>query len=339
MKKHLQVYKKSAEKVLRELKRSGFIDYDYKIQYRPEYLLVPLKDNIDKDSLDDLEILDVQEIRNDRRVSPLKISGSYDTIGSIVVTKESDPMRLAELSHNLLESGKGIRSVYRDRGVRGESRLRDLELVAGEDNKETLYRENGITLSVDLSRAYFSPRLATERFLLANRVRDGEKIIDMFAGIGPFSILIAALHDVDILAIDSNPDAIDLLNQNIGINKLRGRIVPINGNSAEVMRHYPMADRIIMNFPTGAFRFIDAANERLRENGRINYYEISTYDTISERMDLFRSMGLIAEAKREVHAYSKSERMFSIELVKKITDRVSGVAQNNIHGIDGVEQT
>ncbi|MFG1520162.1 MAG: class I SAM-dependent methyltransferase family protein [Thermoplasmataceae archaeon] len=337
MKNHIKVDKKSAEKEIRKLKVEEWIDYDYKIQDIGKYLLIPLKDNVNSEKLWTFEIVQESGIRNERRINPLRISGSYDTIGSIVVTKESDPVKLMQLSRNLLNSGKGIRSVYRDRGVRGKARLRDLELVLGEDNKKTLYKENGITLNVDISRAYFSPRLATERFLLANRVKDGEIIIDMFAGIGPFSILIASMRDVDIIAIDSNPEAISLLNDNIKINRLRGRIIPVIGDSALIMRNYPKADRIIMNFPTGAFQFIDAAVEQLKDGGRIDYYEIASYEEIAIRMDHFRDMGLIAEAKREVHAYSKSLRMFSIELLKKTANGMATIGQNNIRSLDKVK--
>ena len=107
--------------------------------------------------------------------------------------------------------------------IKGTIRIRDLEFLAGTDDSITIHKEHGARLKLDVKEVYFSPRLATERIRVSNSVKDGEKILDMFCGIGPFPILIAKNHDVDITAVDINEAAIKYLNENIKLNKLKNR--------------------------------------------------------------------------------------------------------------------
>jgi tRNA (guanine37-N1)-methyltransferase len=72
-----------------------------------------------------------------------------------------------------------------------------------------------------VTKVYFSPRLSQERLRIAQKVRGGEVVIDMFAGVGPFSIQIAKkFNNVKVYAIDTNPVAIQFLKQNIALNKI-----------------------------------------------------------------------------------------------------------------------
>ena len=87
-----------------------------------------------------------------------------------------------------------------------------------------------------MRKVYFSPRLATEREKITNQVNNGETIIDMFTGVGPFSIAIAHNKKVEIYAIDINPDAIHYLGKNIILNKIQGKIIPILGDVKDVLK-------------------------------------------------------------------------------------------------------
>ena len=78
---------------------------------------------------------------------------------------------------------------------------------------------------LDVKKVYFSPRLATERKRVADLVSDGEEILDMFAGVGPFPFVIAKEKSVDITAVDINEVAIQYLNENIKINKVKEKLI------------------------------------------------------------------------------------------------------------------
>jgi tRNA (guanine37-N1)-methyltransferase len=107
-------------------------------------------------------------------------------------------------------------------------------------------------------------------------VADGEKILDMFCGIGPFPIVIAKNRNVDISAVDINDEAIKYLDENIELNKLKGSIKTYCGDVREVSESFNSKfDRIIMNLPGLAYTFLDVAFDLIEENGIINYYEFS----------------------------------------------------------------
>ena len=95
------------------------------------------------------------------------------------------------------------KAVFRKKSeIKGIIRTRELEHIAGEVVSETIHHEFGCKLMLDVKKVYFSPRLATERKRVADNVKDNEIIVDMFAGFGPFPILITKDHDVQIYAID-----------------------------------------------------------------------------------------------------------------------------------------
>ncbi len=132
---------------------------------------------------------------------------------------------------------------------------------------------------LDVKDVYFSPRLATERRIIGDEVQDGELIIDMFTGVGPFAINISRrsyLKDVTIYAIDINPSAIHYLKENIKLNKVQGKVKPLLGDVAKVLKDLDIhADRVIMNLPGTACEFLPVAVEHLKPGGILNYYQFS----------------------------------------------------------------
>ena len=151
-----------------------------------------------------------------------------------------------------------------------------MEFLSGEDDSVTIHKEHGARLKLDVKEVYFSPRLATERKRVMENVKDGEKILDMFCGIGPFPIVIARNKNVDIIAVDINEEAIRYLNENIKLNKLKGNIETKCGDIREVSKSFNMKfDRIIMNLPGLAYTFLDIAVDLIEDGGIINYYEFS----------------------------------------------------------------
>lgn len=300
------------------LRKAGLVDDSFQIQRDDEYVYIPVAGGSSgaPRQFPSMETVELDPVRSREKPRPRKAGGAFDLIGEIAITKIRNRERAVELARDLISVHPNIRAVYLDRGILGEYRLRDLELLEGDSLLTTRYRENGIIFELDVSRVYFSPRLATERMLVAKEAVDGETIIDMFAGIGAFSLNIARLHDVSITAIDSNPDAILYMNRCISLNSLKGSINPVNGDARDVMRSLPEADRIIMNLPHDAFGFLGDALARLKVGGTLHYYEILDIEGIAGRMEAMRSAGLEIRSRREVHGYSTTQSMFSLTAVK-----------------------
>lgn len=204
---------------------------------------------------------------------------SIDFIGDIAIVEF--PLELEEhkrlIGEVILNVHKQVRLVLaKSSAVKGVYRLRDFEVIAGSGSTETVHREYGCIYHLDLSKVYFSPRLSYEHYRVASQVHEGEVIVDMFAGIGPFSVLIAKKReDVKIYAIDINPDAIRYLKKNIAVNKVQDRVVPIQGDAEKVIRKRlrGVADRVIMNLPERSIKYVEAAVDTIKpEGGIIHYY-------------------------------------------------------------------
>src|SRR5207249_10944271 len=109
----------------------------------------------------------------------------------------------------------------------------------------------------------------------AQQVKPGECVVDMFAGVGPFSILIAKrLNDVQIHAIDANPEATRLIGENATMNKVQDRIKVWSGDARVVIKNNlaGTATRVIMNHPSQAREFLEPAREALGTDGGIVHY-------------------------------------------------------------------
>jgi tRNA (guanine37-N1)-methyltransferase len=203
---------------------------------------------------------------------------SYDIIGDIIIIKLPDKFLQKRFLYGekLLERMPYIKVVYRQvEPVRGTYRIRRLEHLAGEERTWTIYKEHGIRLKVDVEKTYFSPRLSTERLRIMKLVEDGETIINMFAGVGSYSILIAKYKNIHhIHSIDINPVAIDYHLENNIINKVEDKITLYRGDAGEMIDKYltNIGDRILMPLPERAIEYLKYAIKALKDIGWIHIY-------------------------------------------------------------------
>ena len=209
-----------------------------------------------------------------------QLYSSYDIIGDIAVIRVPEPLKPKSeaIGRAIMELHKHVKTVLMQTGpVHGELRLRRLEWAAGERRTETTHKEFGCLFKVDLGRCYFSPRLLHERMRIARLVSDGEIVINMFAGVGCFSIIIAKHSKVRrVYSIDINPDAIRYLKENAKLNRVSDIVIPILGDSKVVIRERlrGIADRVLMPLPLRAYEYLEYAKEALRSDGGwIHYYD------------------------------------------------------------------
>lgn len=205
-----------------------------------------------------------------RKIAPPKLRVPLDFIGDIALVREM----LSEEEITQLLSKPFVNTILLDRGITGDFRVRDLMWVGGERKFSTYYKENDLIFYIDLKKAYFNPRLSTERARIAGLVEEGETVIDMFAGIGPFPLNIASKKDSLVYGIDINPDAIKMMRQNIELNhkKLLGQVIPIEGDAKTARLG---GSRIIMNLPLSSINFLDAALSLLGGyTGNIHLYAL-----------------------------------------------------------------
>ena len=177
-----------------------------------------------------------------------------------------------------MKTHKRVKAVWRQASpVSGDFRLRKLKWVAGERKTETLHKEYGCIFKVDLEKCYFSPRLSYERMRIARQVQPDEVILNMFAGVGCYSIIIAK-HSKSgkIFSIDINPFAIQYMQENIKLNKVEEKVVPVQEDAKKVIeeRLQNVADRVPMPLPEKAYEYLDYALLALKPTGGwIHYYD------------------------------------------------------------------
>ncbi len=206
-----------------------------------------------------------------------ELFSAFDQIGRIIIVRIPDSLlgKKRVIGEALLEQVKTAESVfYQSSDVEGDFRTRGLELIAGADSTETEYREHGCRFVVDVQKAFFSPRLSTERLRIASQVQDSDVIVNMFAGIGTFSIVAAKNKKCTVYSIDANPEASRLCEQNVSMNRLAGRVITINGDAAEVVREklQDAATRTLMLLPERSDEFLDSAVAATGSGGIIHYY-------------------------------------------------------------------
>jgi tRNA (guanine37-N1)-methyltransferase len=298
----IKIPKKKGEPVRRILLELDALDNSLKISSDETFLYLPLTRELPQNELEILpeeaKVIDYDFELQQRKHVPEDLLGfnpSYEVIGDIALLEDPDldKEKASKIADALLQTQPNIKTVLKPlTPVIGEFRTREFELIAGEPKTETVHREYGCRYKVDLARAYFTPRLSTERARILSWIKEGETVVDMFAGVGPYSILLAkSKKPSKVIAIDKNPDAVHYLKENIILNSVKN-IEAIEGDAKEEAKKFAgTSDHVIMNLPHNAYEFIDSAVLLTKPGGIIHYYGITPED------DLFESsIKLIEEA-------------------------------------------
>lgn len=178
-----------------------------------------------------------------------------EVIGDIAVIRKPfdlDASALKPLAERLLQELSYVRSVWvAVTPVSGEHRVREYVHLAGERRSETVYREHGCSFVLDITRVYVSPVLSYDHARVARMVRAGERVLNMFAGIGGYSIVVSRLAKPSyVLSIDINPHAARYARVNAEINGVASVNEVVEGDAlliAEGLRRE--FDRVLLPLP------------------------------------------------------------------------------------------
>ena len=236
-----------------------------------------------------------------------ELYSAFDQIGDIIVIRIPDSLlpKKKIIGETLLQNVRPARSVfYKSSDVEGDFRTRNLEVIAGEDNTQTEYKEFGCRFKVDVEKAFFSPRLSTERNRIADLVQDGEVVINMFGGVGMFSIVAAKKKKCTVYNIDLNPHAAKLCEENIRLNKkLAGTVISIQGDAAQIIKEQLQnkGDRTLMLLPERSDEFLESAISATKSGGIIHYYSHQHADKRQDAVEVSKQHYLqVTPVKSEV---------------------------------------
>jgi len=316
----VKIKQESAEKFLKLLKtklsNEPFLDRRTKVKHEGAYVLFPLINDVEKRKVLierisnqlNLDIVSAEGITDtnykfrsieEALVGELPenilelVPKSYDIIGKIAII-EFDQINTIndnsvlsykkKVAEALVSVNKSVETVYEKKSeVKGRYRLKELKTIYGDDNPETIHKENGCLFKLDVKKTYFTPRLVSERKRISSiSFQKQETIVDMFAGVGPFSIQIAKNDDTKIYAFDVNPSAYKYLVDNIKLNEMKGEVIAHNMDVKELLNpknklgNYlkNKIDRIIMNLPEQSINFLDVACFLMNKtSGILHFYQ------------------------------------------------------------------
>ena len=256
------------------------------------------------------------------RLSELTGLSGFLKIGPIVIFNYSRGVPIDKYivaAEEVTKIYKDVRSVFLKLGTTGELRLPQLVLVYGDGSTEAEVKENGLRFKLDVSRVYYNPRLSGERARVASLAKDGEKVLDMFSGVAPFSITIASRAKVEVLSVDINPYATYYASVNVENNKrrLKGGVEVLRADARRLPELVDESfDRIIMNNPTASVEFLDAACRLASKGASIHIYVLGT----SEELAVNRVLGsgctkeIAVVGHRRVLEYSPSSSVYVVDL-------------------------
>jgi len=208
-----------------------------------------------------------------------QIYSSFDIIGDIAIIKApNNPSDAETVAKQIMQTHKKIRTVFSQTSpVEGNHRIRKLTLLAGENTTLAKHKESSCIFRVDVEKCYFSPRLSYEHLRIAHQVSTEETVVNMFAGIGCFSVIIAKTSPkTKVYSIDINPVAYQFMTENIQINNVKDRVYPLLGDAKELVENQLQgtADRVLMPLPELSLQYLPVAVLALKKtNGWIHYYD------------------------------------------------------------------
>jgi tRNA wybutosine-synthesizing protein 2 len=234
------------------------------VQERPEFRPE------DKDPYDRI----VANAKVDKDLKAL-LPRKWELIGEVVLLKlPKDLVPHAEAVALAYAEELKARAVLRDMGIEGEFREPKMEVLWANGPTETVHTENKVKFALDPMKVMFSSGNVDERVRMATVPHDGEVVVDMFAGIGYFSIPMAVhAKPSKIIACEKNPVAHSYLERNIELNDVKGKVQPILGDNRDAPER--VADRVIMGYLPSPREFLPKAIKMLRRHKDciIHYHE------------------------------------------------------------------
>jgi len=336
------VPKSRSQRVIDALEREGVYDDDRRVrEWTDETVALPVTEP--PESVDYLEIVrQVGEPRLRTLEDHLRemgwtdeeldlAPGSWAVVGSVVLVELGDAPRPEEVGEALL-SLHGEADTALSRGaITGEHREPSVAVIAGTGDTETVHHEHGTAYALDLATVMFSPGNQAERARMGEVVSEGERVLDMFAGIGYFALPMARAG-AEVTAVERNPDSFRYLIENARLNGVGDRVHPYRADCRDVVRETftprnaraadgaseefaaeAPADRVVMGYydatepaENGSYEYLDAALTALAPGGTIHVHEATPNDLVFER-PIERLRDAAAAADREVEILDTRE--------------------------------
>ncbi len=324
----IPVEKKSAQGKILSLKKKGEYDSSYRVFEKEGKIWIPVRKKIAGAVGIAAEPLRRKPKNIDEALLGILsdaerggVMSSFDLVGDIAIVEIPEMLVKKEkkIAEAMVKVHPNVRVVAKKEGpMEGRYRTRKMKIIFGEKRTGTVYKENGVRMMVDVAKVYFSPRLSFERKRIARLVKDGEKVLALFAGVGPFPLVIAKTKkNCELVAIELNPAAVEYMRKNITLNKMKN-ITAICGDVKEIVpREYAdWADRVLMPLPRDAEEFLPVAYSGAKDGATIHFY------TFADIKNPFAD----AKRKTEKHLAKENYEIINKRIVRPFSPALVQVA-------------
>jgi len=245
------------------------------------------------------------------------LPSSYQILGKVLLLKLNTKAlkEKKKIASAILKIFPHIKTVALQKGISGELRKPSVEILAGKGLTEITHNELGCSFNLDITKVMWSKGNHFERSRLVNLVRPGELIVDLFAGIGYFSLILAKHTKASrIICLEKNPDSFSYLVDNIVLNKLHN-VTAIEDDCRNFALKKKKADRILMGYFPNTIKFLPAAMKLAKEGTVMHYHDLTT-DPKKLALKIKRAAkGRVKILNvREVKKYSPSKRHYVFDL-------------------------
>jgi len=309
MYKIIRIPPEKGEEIRKKVVAGNFFDTARKIRKiknnEGKFLEIPLVNSVDE-TVENFPVIEQENpeffeksciweefLKNQFSESELAyVPAGWQILGDIIIVRiaevlEENKLKIAEA---LLSKCPNCKSVVRDFGIEGRFRLPKRELLLG-SSTETVHKEHGCFFKQDVTKVMYSKGNLEERKRIS-RMGKGEIVVDMFAGIGYFSIPMA-VHSKPkrITSIEINLESFAYLKENIKLNRVGNVIVPIFGDCSEFTPK-GTTDRVIMGYLGNTDYYLEHAIKTLKSSGGILHY----HETVPENLVRTRPQERIQKA-------------------------------------------
>jgi tRNA wybutosine-synthesizing protein 2 len=298
------------------------------VEYDDETVAIPITEPPSNTRVEDVieqvdpdpRIVDLPTVLREHGFSEADIErapSSWAVIGDVILVRFGDCDRREAVAEALLDLHRGADTVVDRGGISGEQREPDIEVIAGDGETETIHTEHGTRYALDLAEVMFAPGNKAERARMGEVVEKGERVLDMFAGIGYFTLPMARAG-AHVTAIETNPTAFQFLSENARLNAVEDRLELLLGDCRDVVPIRVNAgdayERVVMGY-YDAHEYLEPAISALEPGGRLHMHEATPEALLPER-PTERLNRAVAAAGREVSAME----------VRRIKSHSEGVA-------------
>jgi tRNA wybutosine-synthesizing protein 2 len=332
----VKVPRDRAERVRKRISAMRALRKDVRIFERDEHVFIPLKEGFDERGLLDLgvEVVDgdarsrtcyispYDQVRE--RLSYLKeldslLPQKWEMFGDVLVLRL--PPGLQELKEEVARAYSEVlhaRTVCQEKGIiEGVYRTPNLEVVWG-DGTETVHRENRILYKFDVAKVMYSSGNFPEKKRMSELDCRGETVVDMFAGIGYFSLPLAVHAKARrVMACEINPVAFSYLEENVALNMVGDVVQPVLGDNRDLPGER-FADRVLMGYVGTTHEFLPKAFSLVKPGGMVHYHETCPIDEWPQRP--LHRIGQAAGGRRFEIGYKGEVKSFAPSVSHYVVD-------------------